>query len=124
MTRLFTALALALFLAAPAFAQSTPEASGDAVAASTPSISEEALERHVGSYSLQPGVLLHVTREGDTLFAGAGEYDPHQMTASTETDFFVLAIGAQITFNLAEDGSTKSLTLNQSGMSIEAPRAE
>lgn len=122
MTRFFTALTLALVLAAPAFAQSTPEPATDTTAALT--VSEEALARHAGGYELQPGAILHITHADGILFAGVSDQIPYPMTTNSETVFSVEAIGAEITFNRASDGTTESLTLRQNGVTMTANRVE
>lgn len=122
MTRLFTLLALALFLAAPAVAQTTPDQTVGNAADTT--LSEDALERHVGDYTLQPGVVLSITRDADRLFARASGQEAFEMVASSETEFSVTAFEARIVFNRAPDGTTESLTLHQNGMVITADRVE
>lgn len=122
MTRLFTALTLALVLVAPAFAQSTPEPATDTTPAS--SVSDEVLERHAGGYELQPGAILHITHADGILFAGVSDQIPYPMTTNSEMVFSVEAIGAEITFNRAPDGTTESLTLRQNGVTMTAGRVE
>ncbi|MEO0556740.1 MAG: DUF3471 domain-containing protein [Bacteroidota bacterium] len=122
MTRLVTALTLALVLAAPAFAQSASEPATDTPTA--PIVSEEVLERHVGGYELQPGVVLSITRDANRLFAQAPGQDSFELAASSETEFSVAAFEAQITFNQTPDGITESLTLRQNGVTITAGRVE
>ncbi|GAB5534872.1 MAG: hypothetical protein Rubg2KO_11210 [Rubricoccaceae bacterium] len=122
MTRLSYILTLVLFLSAPAFAQSDTEQT--AGTASETTLSEDALERHVGDYELQPGVVLSITRAADRLFASATGQDAFEMVATSETEFSVSAFEAQITFNRAPDGATESLTLHQNGMIITADRVE
>ncbi|MEL6616733.1 MAG: DUF3471 domain-containing protein, partial [Bacteroidota bacterium] len=98
------------------------EASGDSDTAVV--VSEDTLERHTGGYALQPGVTLSITRDATRLFAHVPGQDVFEMTASSETEFSVIAFDAQITFNRAADGTTESLTLNQNGMAITADRIE
>ena len=119
MTRLFTALTLALVLSTPVFAQSD----SDPVATET-ALSEEALDLHVGGYELQPGVVLSITRDNDRLFARAPGQEAFEMVANSETEFSVAAFDAQIIFNRAPNGTTESLTLHQNGMIITADRVE
>jgi len=120
MTRLFFVLTLVLVLSAPAFAQSAPDTEN----AADTTLSEEALERHVGGYELQPGVVLSISRDVARLFARVPGQEAFEMVASSETEFSVASFDAQITFNRAPDGTTESLTLHQNGMIITADRVE
>ncbi|MEM6325492.1 MAG: hypothetical protein AAF791_00100 [Bacteroidota bacterium] len=121
MTRLLTALTLALLLTAPAFAQSATEATAAAVDST---VSEDVLERHVGGYELQPGAVLSITRNADRLFAHVPGQDIFMLDTRSETEFAVAAFEARIVFNRATDGTTESLTLHQNGMVITADRVE
>ena len=94
-----------------------PEAPGIAVP-------KAVLERHVGRYELQPGVVLSVTIDHDLLMAGLPGQSPLEMVAGSETTFIVAGLGAEITFHRASDGSTESLTLHQNGAERTAPRVE
>ncbi len=69
------------------------------------------LDKYVGTYELEPGFNLTITREGDKLFGQATRQSKFEMAADSPTEFHMDAFKASITF--AADGS--SLTLHQNG---------
>jgi CubicO group peptidase (beta-lactamase class C family) len=84
----------------------------------------EILERYVGDYEMQPGIIITITREGDHLMASAGNQPPAQLYAESETTFFFRVIDAEISFQIRPDGTAEQLTLYQNGMSVPAVRIE
>ena len=87
-------------------------------------LSEAVLERYVGRYELQPGFVLAITREGSQLSAQATGQPAFEIFPTTETDFYVKVVDAQITFGSIEDGKATMLTLHQGGRSMPAPRVD
>jgi len=84
----------------------------------------ETLESYTGRYQLQPNFELEVTREGDQLFTQATGQQRFEIFPSSQTEFYLEVVDAQITFNLDDDGSVESLTLHQNGRSMPAPKVE
>lgn len=83
--------------------------------AETAELSPEVLERYVGTYQLQPGFTIEITREGDRLF-GQGTNQPRfELFAQSEDRFFLKAVNAQIEFHDYEDGEADTFTLFQNG---------
>lgn len=83
--------------------------------AETVELSPEALERYVGTYQLQPGFNIEITREGGRLF-GQGTGQPRfELFAQSEDRFFLKAVNAQIEFHDYEDGAADTFTLFQNG---------
>ena len=87
-------------------------------------LSEDLLERYVGRYELQAGFVIAVTRDGSQLSAQATGQPMFEIYPTTETDFYLKAVDAQITFGAVEDGRAAMLTLHQNGRSMPAPRVD
>lgn len=82
-------------------------------------VSEDILQTYVGSYALTPDFHIVITREGKQLYGQATGQGRFEMYPSSETEFYLKVVAAQIKFNKNEDGSIKSLTLYQGGQVIE-----
>jgi uncharacterized protein YneR len=83
--------------------------------AETVELAPEVLARYVGTYQLQPGFDIEITREGDRLF-GQGTGQPRfELFAQSEDRFFLKAVDAQIEFHGYEDGEADTFTLFQNG---------
>ena len=81
----------------------------------TVELTPEVLERYVGTYQLQPGFNIVITREGNRLF-GQGTGQPQfELFAQSEARFFLKAVNAQIEFHDYEDGEADTFTLFQNG---------
>lgn len=76
------------------------------------------LDKYVGTYQLEPGFNLAITREGDTLYSQATGQKTFELASDSPTEFHPLAFRARIVF--APDGS--SLTLYQGGREVVAKR--
>lgn len=77
-------------------------------------VSEEILDRYVGSYQLSPAFSITITREGSQLFEQATGQGRLELFAKNETEFYLTAVEAQVTFQIVE-GEVQSLTLVQAG---------
>ncbi|MEL6770960.1 MAG: serine hydrolase [Bacteroidota bacterium] len=89
----------------------------------TVEVSEEVLQGYVGTYRLAPGFDLAVTREGTQLFAQATGQPRFEVYPSSETEFYLTVVEAQLTFEV-EDGAATGVVLHQGGRSMPAPRVE
>jgi CubicO group peptidase (beta-lactamase class C family) len=72
------------------------------------------LEAYVGEYQLAPTFSITVTREGNTLFIQATGQSKLPVYAESETEFFLKAVDAQITF-VKGDRGVSGLILHQNG---------
>jgi CubicO group peptidase (beta-lactamase class C family) len=72
------------------------------------------LKTYVGEYQLAPAFSITVTREGGSLFLQATGQSRLPLYAESETEFFLKAVDAQITF-VKEDGRVTKLILHQNG---------
>jgi D-alanyl-D-alanine carboxypeptidase len=78
------------------------------------------LDTYVGRYQLQPGFIIEIVREGEKLIAQATNQPKFELFASSDTEFFLKAIDAQVKFTKNPDGS-HVLVLNQGGRTMPAP---
>ncbi|GAB5537822.1 MAG: hypothetical protein Rubg2KO_40710 [Rubricoccaceae bacterium] len=90
----------------------------------TVEVSVETLDRYVGDYAIQPTFIISVTREGNRLLAEPTGQSQVELVPSSQTQFYVTEVEAQITFMVDGDGPASSLILNQGGQTIPAPRVE
>lgn len=80
------------------------------------------LERYVGTYRLDEQTTIEVTRKGDHLgiqISGQPQFD---LYASSKTEFFIKAIGAEVTFVTDDSGAVTKLIIHQGGQDIPAER--
>ncbi|MEM6785683.1 MAG: serine hydrolase, partial [Bacteroidota bacterium] len=89
----------------------------------TVELSEDLLERYVGTYRLAPGFDLVMTREGTQLFTQATGQPRFEIYPSSETEFYLTVVEAQLTFEM-EGATVTGVVLNQGGRTMSAPRAE
>jgi serine-type D-Ala-D-Ala carboxypeptidase/endopeptidase len=78
------------------------------------SVPAEVLETYTGEYQLAPTFSIAVTREGNALFIQATGQSKLPIYPESETEFFLKAVDAQITF-VKEDGRVSKLVLHQNG---------
>ncbi len=78
------------------------------------------LDEYVGMYRLGPGWLATITRDGDALKTQATREGRFPMTPVSESEFFVEAYGASITFKRDDQGRVRHIEYR----GIHAPRVE
>ncbi len=74
------------------------------------------LERYVGKYELQPGVVADIAVEDGQLTAHVEGQPRFTLYAASETEFFLTVVDAQITFVEDESGEVTSYVLHQGGV--------
>jgi tetratricopeptide (TPR) repeat protein len=84
----------------------------------------EMLESYCGTYELEPGFVITVTRNEKQLFAQATGQPQFELFASDYNKFYLKVVEAQVTFNANNKGKIDSLTLHQNGQDIPAARLE
>jgi CubicO group peptidase (beta-lactamase class C family) len=95
----------------------------DAPAARTAAKVDPALyDAYVGDYELAPGFVLTVTREGDRLMTQATGQQKVEVFPSSETEFFLRVVDAQITFVRGPEGKVDQLVLHQGGRDMPAKK--
>ncbi|MEP5611724.1 MAG: serine hydrolase [Cyclobacteriaceae bacterium] len=87
-------------------------------------VPEEILERYVGTYELTPAFRIVITREGTRLFEQATGQGRLEIFAKNESEFFLKAVEAQVTFQVRDDDTVGSMTLFQNGQEMIGKRLE
>ncbi|HEY0241156.1 MAG TPA: serine hydrolase [Gemmatimonadaceae bacterium] len=82
------------------------------------------LEPLTGVYELASNFRLTITREGSSLFAQGTDQPKFPLFAEAETEFFLKAVDAQISFVKDSDGKFSSLLLYQNGGKISGKRVK
>lgn len=85
-------------------------------------LSNEQLQKMVGTYEIQPGFDMKITLENNQLFTQLTGQSPFPLFAETETLFFLKVVDAQLQFEKDEKGAVSSAFLLQNGNKIEAKR--
>jgi D-alanyl-D-alanine-carboxypeptidase/D-alanyl-D-alanine-endopeptidase len=81
-------------------------------------------DRYAGRYQLAPNFVLTITREGERLFAQATGQPKFELFAEGDTEYFLKAVDAQITFEVDAGGAVNQLVLHQAGQNIPAKRID
>ncbi len=79
-------------------------------------------DAYVGEYELAPGFVLTVTHEGDRLMTQATGQEKVEIFPSSETEFFLKVVDAQITFVRGPGGTVDQLVLHQGGRDTPAKK--
>jgi len=85
-------------------------------------IAEDILETYVGEYELAPGFIVVVTLEDGALFGQPTGQQKFGLFAESETEFFLRAVDAQVSFTKDASGSVTGMILHQSGVDQTASR--
>ncbi|MBZ0178640.1 MAG: serine hydrolase [Melioribacteraceae bacterium] len=85
-------------------------------------VSENILNEYVGEYELAPNFIITVRREAGQLYAQATGQPEFEIYPSSETEFYLTAVEAQIKFNRNEEGKVTGLTLFQGGREMPGKR--
>jgi len=84
---------------------------------------EEKLDRYAGRYEVGPDLTLTVTREDDRMYAQVTDQDRYEISARSETRFFLRGVrGFELEFHGESDGPAESVTLFEEGRQTLAPR--
>jgi serine-type D-Ala-D-Ala carboxypeptidase/endopeptidase len=81
------------------------------------------LRAYAGRYPLTPRFVLTVTPRDGRLMVQATGQDEYEVFPESETQFFYRVVDAQITFELAPDGTASALVLHQNGRSRRGVRS-
>jgi Tol biopolymer transport system component len=117
--------ALLLTLQAIAQLPPAPQNSTGAPAHKAIPLDHAAADRYEGYYQIGPQRVVHYWREGDHFYFGAvGTPQRTETFPETPTRFFFANPAVTFTFNVGPDGKVTSLTINQAGREILAPRID
>ncbi len=87
-------------------------------------VAPEVLERYVGQYQLAPGFVITIARDGTQLTVQLTGQSALGIYPSSETEFFVRVVDAQLTFRVGAEGEVEGLTLHQGGLDQFAPKVQ
>lgn len=86
-------------------------------------VSPELFDEYVGEYAITPEFVMSVTRVGNRFFVQATGQGRLEVFAESDTDFFLTAVEASVTFGRDEDGGPVThLVLHQGGANQRAER--
>ena len=85
-------------------------------------VPEELLTAYVGEYELTQAFVITITKEGSQLKAQATGQPAFEIYPKSDTQFYLKAVEAQVTFNADADGEIESLTLFQAGREMVAKK--
>ncbi|GAB3987368.1 hypothetical protein GCM10028807_07310 [Spirosoma daeguense] len=81
----------------------------------TITLNEKLLRQYVGNYQLEPKRILSITFEKGKLFLQVTGQGKFEIFPETETDFFLKAVDAQLTFHKTETGNVSQVVVHQNG---------
>ena len=79
-------------------------------------------EAYVGDYELSPTFIVTVTSEEGKLMAQPSGQSKNELFPSSETEFFLKVVNAQVTFVKNEQGQVTELILHQNGRNMPAKK--
>ena len=85
-------------------------------------VDEEILQTYVGEYQLSEAFSIVVTLESGQLFGQATGQNKLPLFAESETEFFLKAVDAQVTFTKGDSGDVTGLILHQNGRDAPAEK--
>ncbi|HEY0079576.1 MAG TPA: serine hydrolase domain-containing protein [Pyrinomonadaceae bacterium] len=90
------------------------------------SVDPRIYDLYAGRYVLElaPSIAVTITNEGGRLMAAVPGQPKTELTPTSETEFFVPGVNAQIRFTKDDRGGVTGLVLNQFGREIRARRVE
>jgi hypothetical protein len=97
---------------------------GDPVAPKEVAVDPKTFDGFVGRYQLLPAVVLTITREEGRFFAQLTGQPALEIFASSERDYFLKVVDAQITFEVGTEGRATAAVLHQNGRDQRATRIE
>lgn len=84
----------------------------------TVSVSESILQQYVGNYQLAPNRTLSISLENRKLFLQVTGQQRFEIFPSSETDFFLKAVSAQLTFQKDASGRVTQVVVHQNGDTV------
>ncbi|MBI3491143.1 MAG: DUF3471 domain-containing protein [Acidobacteria bacterium] len=97
---------------------------GEPVSPKEVTIAPEVFDRYVGQYQLAPTAIMTISREGTRFYEQLTEQGKFEIFASSEREYFLKVVDAQITFDVDSQMRTTSLVLHQGGREIRATRVQ
>lgn len=88
----------------------------------TVNVPTEVLSTYVGTYQLQPGFNIEITKVENTIFGQGTGQPKFELFAESPEKFFVKVVPASVVFNKNSQGEIESLTLLQGGQEMEGKK--
>jgi len=85
-------------------------------------VDPQVYDSYAGDYELAPNFILTITSEGGKLMAQASGQPKNELFPTSETEFFLKVVNAQITFVKNEQGQVTQLILHQNGRNMPAKK--
>ncbi|QDV36102.1 serine hydrolase [Tautonia plasticadhaerens] len=79
---------------------------------------------YVGRYRISPEMVLEIVREGDRLLGAPSGQDRAELSPTSETEFLVEAVRAEVEFLRDDEGNVTGLVLIQGGRTMQADRLD
>lgn len=87
-------------------------------------VGEDILNEYVGKYELAPNFILTIRHDAGQLYTQATGQPEFEVYPSSETEFYLTVVDAQIKFNRNDEGKVESLTLFQGGREMPAKKIQ
>jgi serine-type D-Ala-D-Ala carboxypeptidase/endopeptidase len=87
-------------------------------------VESKLFDNYTGKYQMTPNFVLTITSDGDHLFVQATNQPRFEIFPESNTDYFLKAVDAQITFITDSSGRATELVLHQNGADQHARRAD
>jgi CubicO group peptidase (beta-lactamase class C family) len=88
----------------------------------TVKLEPKVLNQYAGEYTLAPGAVLKIVRQGEKLTAQLTGQPAFRIFPEARDRFYYRVVDAQLTFERAKDGPVTGLVLHQNGQNLKAPR--
>jgi hypothetical protein len=87
-------------------------------------LAAEVIDRYVGRYRFDDGVVMTITRDGQRVISDITDQGQIELFAAAEREFYPEGIEAQILFDEPVDGRSRAMILNQDGQTWRAVRLD
>jgi serine-type D-Ala-D-Ala carboxypeptidase/endopeptidase len=104
--------------------QRAPRIEGEPVMPKEVSLEAKVFDRYVGRYQLTPAIILTLSRNDTHLFVQLTGQPPIEIFASSDREFFLKAVNAQISVEVDGQGRAVGAVLHQNGRDQRAARIE
>jgi hypothetical protein len=99
-----------------------PRIQGEPVVPKEIMLDPKIFDRYTGRYQLAPAAVLTISREEARFFAQLTGQSRLEIFATSETEFFLKIVAAQLTFDIDAQGNATAVTLHQNGRDQRASR--
>ncbi len=100
-----------------------PAAPSGAAATKEVTVAPEVFDRHVGEYEFGPTAVITISREGTRFYEQLTGQSKFEIFATSDREYFLKVVDAQITFDVDSQMRTTALVLHQGGREIRAVKS-